>query len=231
MALQRFLESLLSLEGNGASGLLPPRVLFGGIPLRARQPAGPPNRTPNEGANMSLLDDPRFALAERDAEERDLWNPKKNPEHPRRLIGVAAGWRRGVELQHGPVDILDLNDQTGRGWSVIVSTKVLVSKLDAGEVSAWSEDNQRMEVLRLLGPVQVDELVSIAYVGETDAAPSKSSYSKYRVDRWDAAGVKLTDPGAHRPAQPAGGVTVPPPPPPARASERPDQDIPFEMTV
>ncbi len=120
-----------------------------------------------------------------DFERGQVWNPRKNPDDPNPLYGMAVKWSSGTTA-HGEADFLTLRDDDGTAWSILVGTFKLKKQLLEGEVSEWDEERNAFAVIRVDGPVEAGELVGIEFVGErefTNSQGRRVTSPDYRVTR------------------------------------------------
>ena len=138
---------------------------------------------------MASLSD-RFDEAEADVDRGNPWRFRE-PDAPNPLTIQATGWSTGM-TKLGEAEFLNGTDRDGRKWSVLVGSVVLTNRLIVGAVEEWDNERGAFVVVETLGRVQVDEIVSIKYLGDVEGA--KFTYPNFRVSRKPPL----------RPASPAG---------------------------
>ncbi len=131
------------------------------------------------------VNDPRFAQAEAEVSRGKPW-PFRDTDAPNPLTIIATGWSSG-HTKYGEADFLAGTDRDGTVWSVLVGSVVLRRRLIDGEVSEWDDKRKTFVVTDVEGRVQPDEVVSIKYVGDKDAA-SGNSYPDFVVVRKPPSG-------------------------------------------
>jgi len=95
------------------------------------------------------------------------WNPRKNPDDPNPLYGVAVKWSKGATA-HGEADFLTIRDDDDVLWSILVGTYKLKKALLEGEISEWDDEQKVFVVTDTVGPVQPGELLAIEHKGERE---------------------------------------------------------------